>query len=78
MFEEKNLKKIKQKKDEWEKNIYLKHVKENPELKDKFENLSGIEIKNVYTPNDIPYLDYIYDINFPGEYPFLRGVHATM
>ena len=78
MFEEKNLKKIKQKKDEWEKNIYLKLVKENPELKDKFENLSGTEIKNIYTPNDIQHLDYICDINFPGEYPFLRGVHATM
>ena len=78
MFEEKELEKIKQKKDEWEKTCYLKLVKENHELKDKFENLSGIEIKSLYTPNDIPHLDYINDMNFPGEFPFLRGVHATM
>jgi len=78
MFEEKELEKIKQKKDEWEKNLYSKLVKENHELKDKFENLSGIEIKNIYTPNDISHLDYINDMNFPGEYPFLRGVHANM
>jgi methylmalonyl-CoA mutase N-terminal domain/subunit len=78
MFEEKELEKIKQKKDEWEKTCYLKLVEENHELKDKFENLSGIEIKSLYTPNDIPHLDYINDMNFPGEFPFLRGVHATM
>jgi len=78
MFEEKELEKIKQKKDEWEKTCYLKLVKENHELKDKFENLSSIDIKNLYTPNDISHLDYINDMNFPGEFPFLRGVHATM
>ena len=78
MFEEKELEKIKQKKDEWEKNCYLKLIKENPELKAGFENLSGIQIKNIYTPNDISQLDYIKDMDFPGEYPFLRGVHATM
>ena len=78
MFEEKDLEKIKQKKDEWEKNSYFKLVKENPELKDKFENLSGIEIKNIYSPDDISHLDYLNDMNFPGQYAFLRGVHASM
>jgi methylmalonyl-CoA mutase N-terminal domain/subunit len=78
MFDKKELEKIKQKKDEWEKNCYLKLVKENPELREKFENLSGIEIKNIYTPSDISQLNYLNDMNFPGEYPFLRGVHTTM
>jgi len=78
MFDKKELEKIKQKKDEWEKNCYLKLVKENPELREKFENLSGIQIKNIYTPSDISQLNYLNDMNFPGEYPFLRGVHTTM
>jgi methylmalonyl-CoA mutase N-terminal domain/subunit len=78
MFDKKELEKIKQKKDEWEKNCYLKLVKENTELREKFENLSGIEIKNIYTPSDISQLNYLNDMNFPGEYPFLRGVHTTM
>jgi len=78
MFDKKELERIKQKKDEWDKNCYSKHVKTHPERKDRFENLSGIEIKNLYRPDDIAHLDYIKDFGFPGEYPFLRGIHPTM
>jgi methylmalonyl-CoA mutase N-terminal domain/subunit len=35
-------------------------------------------IKRVYAPDDIAQMDYSRDMGFPGEYPFLRGVHATM
>jgi methylmalonyl-CoA mutase N-terminal domain/subunit len=35
-------------------------------------------IKRVYTPEDTKDTDYMRDMGFPGEYPFLRGVHATM
>jgi methylmalonyl-CoA mutase N-terminal domain/subunit len=77
MFDEKEIKKIKQKKDEWKKNTYSKHIKKHPERKEKFENLSWNEIKSLYTPDDIAQLDYINDIGFPGEYPFLRGIHPT-
>ena len=49
-----------------------------PEEKTKFETLSGIEIKTLYTPKDISHLDYDKDIGLPGNYPFLRGVHLTM
>src|SRR5262249_8158504 len=34
---------------------------------------SGIEIKPVYTPDDVE-----TDLERPGEYPFTRGPHATM
>ncbi|KYK22944.1 methylmalonyl-CoA mutase [Thermoplasmatales archaeon SG8-52-4] len=77
MFDEKELEKIKQHKDKWLKDIYSNHVKKHPERKKKFENLSWNEIKNIYTPDDIAHLDYIKDIGFPGEYPFLRGIHPT-
>jgi methylmalonyl-CoA mutase N-terminal domain/subunit len=77
MIEKKELDKIKEKKCEWEKNCYSKLVKQHPERKKKFENLSWNEIKSLYTPDDIAHLDYLRDIGFPGEYPFLRGVHAT-
>jgi methylmalonyl-CoA mutase N-terminal domain/subunit len=70
--------KIKNKRKEWEKNCYYKHTKKHPERKKKFENLSWNEIKNLYTPDDIAHLDYLKDIGFPGQYPFLRGVHPTM
>ncbi|BBB32722.1 methylmalonyl-CoA mutase, N-terminal domain [Thermotomaculum hydrothermale] len=49
-----------------------------PERKEKFETSSGIEIKRVYTPEDIENLDYVKDLSFPAEYPFTRGVQPTM
>ena len=78
MYDKKYLNKIKEKKAEWEKNHYSKHVKNHAERKDKFENLSGTEIRNIYTPEDIEHLNYNRDIGFPGKYPFLRGIHSTM
>ena len=77
MIDQEKLKKIKQKRSDWEKNSYSKLVKKHPERKEKFENLSWNEIKSLYTPEDIAHLDYLRDIGFPGEFPFLRGVHAT-
>ncbi|MCK4347094.1 MAG: methylmalonyl-CoA mutase, partial [Thermoplasmatales archaeon] len=78
MYDKKELNRIKEKKIDWEKNHYSTLVRIHPERKDKFENLSGTEIKNIYTPEDIEHLEYNKDIGFPGEYPFLRGVHSTM
>jgi len=77
MLDKDKLEKIKQKKSDWEKNNYSQLVKKHPERKEKFENLSWNEIKSLYTPEDIAHLDYLRDIGFPGEFPFLRGVHAT-
>jgi len=78
MYEKKELNKIRDKRVDWEKNCYSNMVKECPERKNKFENLSATKINNVYTPEDIAHLDYIKNIGFPGGYPFLRGVYSTM
>jgi len=78
MFDKKSIKKIKEKKDEWEKNCYKNLLKKHPERKEKFENLSSNKIKSLYAPEDIKNIDYLKDMGFPGKYPFLRGVHATM
>jgi len=43
-----------------------------------FRNLSGFEIKEVYVPEDIQYMDPAADLGLPGEYPFTRGIHKTM
>jgi len=77
MIDEKELKKIKNSKIEWEKNCYIPLKNKHPERKEKFENLSGLEIKNLYSPDDISKNDYLKDYGFPGMYPFLRGIHAT-
>lgn len=53
-------------------------VTENPDHRSYHKNLSNLVIKPVYTPDDIEDLDYVADIGFPGEFPFVRGVHPTM
>ncbi|MGB9803881.1 acyl-CoA mutase large subunit family protein [Desulfofundulus sp.] len=44
----------------------------------RFETVSGMEVKDLYTPLDIEDLDYERDLGFPGEYPFTRGVYRNM
>lgn len=54
--------------------------KENkkPERQSSFKNLSDIEIKRLYTPQDIEGFNYTQDLGEPGQYPFTRGVYPTM
>ncbi|HHU69856.1 MAG TPA: methylmalonyl-CoA mutase family protein [Thermoanaerobacterales bacterium] len=62
----------------WEGTTLKKSVELHPERNDCFKTDSDIEIKEVFTPLDIKDMDYLQDINFPGEYPFTRGVQPTM
>ena len=78
MVEKEIIKQIREKRVDWEKQKYYKTIQENPERKQKFKNLSDIEIKNLYTPEDIADLEYLKDIGFPGDVPFLRGVHPNL
>jgi len=38
----------------------------------------GDPIEVLYTPDDLQDADYLSDIGFSGEYPFVRGVHPSM
>ncbi|MEM0288234.1 MAG: methylmalonyl-CoA mutase family protein [Nitrososphaerota archaeon] len=62
----------------WEREIYSRWVKANKERKDSFKNTSGIELKPVYTHEDVQHIDPLHDIGYPGEYPFTRGVYPSM
>jgi methylmalonyl-CoA mutase N-terminal domain/subunit len=42
------------------------------------ETSSHIGVKPLYTPTDLKGSDYESEIGYPGEYPFTRGVQATM
>jgi len=64
--------------EQWEKTTVPNWLKRNPERKREFRNISEFPIKRLYTPLDTKDLDYMRDLGFPGEYPFTRGVHATM
>lgn len=45
---------------------------------DSFTSASGLLVKPIYTPVDIADLDYLGHLGFPGEEPFLRGIHPNM
>ncbi|MHA1271050.1 MAG: acyl-CoA mutase large subunit family protein [Candidatus Helarchaeota archaeon] len=77
MFSPEEIEKIKKKRIEWEEKVLNKFLKKG-ELKDKFETPSGIPLKQIYTPEDVQNLNYIDDLGFPGDYPFIRGVYPTM
>ncbi|WP_092625849.1 methylmalonyl-CoA mutase family protein [Jiangella sp. DSM 45060] len=49
-----------------------------PPRRSEYTTLSGAPVKDVYTHADIRHLDPAEDIGLPGEYPYTRGVHATM
>ena len=44
----------------------------------KHSNDWGDPIEVLYTPEDFQDTDYLSSIGFPGEYPFVRGVHPSM
>ena len=44
------------------------------ERKSSFQTASGIEINSLYTEEDLNGAD----VEFPGEYPFTRGVQPNM
>lgn len=62
---------------QWERD-YAEAVKARPERRGRFENLSWMKVKPLYTPVDIEGLDYERDIGLPGQYPYTRGVYTTM
>jgi len=61
----------------WETHTLAPALQRRPERKPHFETPSGITIERVYLPTD-PDPDYPDKLGFPGEYPYTRGVQATM
>jgi methylmalonyl-CoA mutase N-terminal domain/subunit len=62
----------------WDEHTLQPSLGRFPERKSTFKNTSGIELKRLYTPEDVRQLDYTRDLGFPGEFPYTRGVHASM
>lgn len=78
MYDKKKLAELAENKDKWEETTLHKTLSRFPERKEQFITTSSEPIKRLYTPLDVADLDYQQDLGMPGEYPYTRGVHATM
>jgi methylmalonyl-CoA mutase, N-terminal domain len=68
---------LKDEKARWQKQVYEKAKAKGGERHPSFSTSSGLEVKPVYTPDDVKGR-YEEQLGFPGEYPFTRGVQPTM
>ena len=73
-----DLEKIAQAQEEWENQTLNPTLAKMPEREDEFITTSSYPIDRLYTPLDLPDFEYVDELGFPGEYPYTRGVHATM
>jgi methylmalonyl-CoA mutase N-terminal domain/subunit len=57
----------------WEKEVAAAPRREQPPT-----TVSSVPIEPLYTPESLNGFDPDVDLGYPGQYPFTRGVHATM
>lgn len=69
---------LKQSFNHWKAEKYDKALKKATPKKMEYTTISGKKIKELYTPLDLDGFDYLKQLNFPGEYPYTRGIHPTM
>src|SRR4030042_1289881 len=77
MFKEDQLDKGKKRKGAWQREL-SSQLSLMPERKKRFSTVSDLEIKDLYTPEDLSEMDFEKDISFPCSYPFTRGVQPSM
>lgn len=61
----------------WEAGAVAKVVARSPLRQPKFTTLSDLEVPDVVTPGELT-VDYLRDLNLPGEFPYTRGIQPTM
>lgn len=65
-------------KTKWEGTTLKNSLFIHPELKERFMTGSGeIEVRRLYTPQDLQGLDFLEDVGFPGQFPFTRGIDPS-
>jgi methylmalonyl-CoA mutase N-terminal domain/subunit len=62
----------------WRAGTRAAALRATAERRERFETSSGIEVLDLYGPADTAGLDEDRDLGRPGEFPFTRGVQATM
>ena len=65
---------------DWEEKCLRPALESQPERREAFVTDTGEVIQRVYTPLDLQQagFDFTKDLNFPGQYPFTRGITPSM
>lgn len=63
---------------QWEQKTLNPSLEKLPERDTPLTTISGVDINNLYTPDDVKDIDFNSEIGWPGEYPYTRGIHPTM
>ncbi len=74
LFKDEAIEEIIREKDHWKEKVDI--VEKGSER--VFETLSGLPVEPLYTPAHVADTDYLCDLGFPGQGPYVRGVHPTM
>ncbi len=78
MYDQEKLDQLREQQEKWVETTLHQTLAKYPERQDEFITTSSEPIRRVYTPLDVAELDYGEDLGMPGEYPYTRGIHATM
>ena len=78
MYDKEKLAKLAEEREKWEETTLQQTLARFPERREEFRTTSNHPINRLYTPLDVADFDYNRDLGFPGQYPYTRGVHATM
>ena len=72
------LDRLRQELERWQAETLDPALQRLPERRARFITTSSEPVERLYTPLDIPDLDYLRELGLPGEYPFTRGVHPSL
>lgn len=78
MSDKKDLEKLRDSLNRWEKETLQSSLDRFPEIREQFITTSSVPINRLYTPADLDGSSYHEHLGYPGQYPFTRGVHPTM
>ena len=74
-MDENDLNQIERERIRWEEQVLAPALKKLGTGESRSSELSG---KPLYTPDDISETDYLTAVNFPGQYPYTRGIYPAM
>jgi len=77
MFTQRTLRQVRKGGNEWERELE-RSVEQKPERMERFSTVSDVEVKRIYTPEDVKDLDFARDTGYPGIFPFTRGCQPSM